>query len=154
MRHQINHTLFAKSLQKLGIRGVAQTAVAAQLFEHVVYQRFIVGHVVWAAAFRNGIACGGQHAFFFGNGTVNGPLDGLRPVPGHNQHSKFRIAQAHCILKAQVLAHLLQAIHEFRAAHEGNEGSANAAARASRYFVHDSFLVWRHLRFGYGGHAV
>jgi len=78
----------------------------------------------------------------------------LTPVPGHNQDSKFRIAQAHCIVKAQVLPHLRQAVRQLRAAHEGNEGSANAAARASRYFVHDSFLVWRHLRVRDGRHAV
>ena len=84
VRHQINHALFAKPFVKLAIGGVAQTAVVAKLFQHVVNERFIFGHVVWAAAFCNGVARGWQHAFFFGDGAVNGPLNGLAPVPGHD----------------------------------------------------------------------
>ena len=87
------------------------------------------------------------------------PFELLRPAPRDDEHQEFAHARLERAAKAQVLADLLQPVHQLRAAQKRDKRPFDAAARAGRErlgcltlrFVHRRRLEHRHAL--YVGHG-
>ena len=84
--------------------------------------------------------------------NMDEPFEMLRPLSRNDQHDEFAYPRLERTLKAQVLADLLQRIHQLGAAQQRDEGSLDAPARpggqrsrgAALGLVHRRFLERRH----------
>src|SRR5258706_453931 len=144
-RGHVDHALLAELLHRPLIACVADAAVAQQFVAEVVGDFLVARHAGRAPSVGERIRRFRLDACLERQRMMNRPLELLRPPARRDQHHELADARFEGVLETQILTHLLQPVHQLRAAQQRNERPEDAAARAARQFVGGAALRLVHL---------